>query len=120
MLGQNYPFGLGTEQGKNIEEFDLMYDEFIENNFPEQLEFSKQFRDFAKEVMATNYKLENPNMTAEEEINYKLKIIKNTADGFLLVQKDESGKIEWIVNMKKINTFMNPADTIQEAKVRSL
>ena len=120
MLGQNYPFGLSTERGKNIEEFDLMYDEFIENNFPEQLEFSKQFREFAKEVMATNYKLENPNMTAEEEINYKLKIIKNTADGFLLVQKDESGKIEWIVNMKKINTFMNPADTIQEAKGRSL
>lgn len=120
MLGQNYPFGLSTERGKNIEEFDLMYDEFIENNFPEQLEFSKQFRKFAKEVMATNYKLENPNMTAEEEINYKLKIIKNTADGFLLVQKDESGKIEWIVNMKKINTFMNPADTIQEAKGRSL
>lgn len=120
MLGQNYPFGLGTEQGKNIEEFDLMYDEFIENNFPEQLEFSKQFRKFAKEVMATNYKLENPYMTAEEEINYKLKIIKNTADDFLLVQKDESGKIEWIVNMKKINAFMNPADTIQEAKERSL
>ena len=120
MLGQNYPFGLGTDRGKNIDEFDLMYDEFIENNFPEQLEFSKQFREFAKEVMATNYKLENPNMTAEEEINYKLKIIKNTADGFLLVQKDESGKIEWIVNMKKINTFMNPADTIQEAKGRSL
>ena len=120
MLGQNYPFGLSTERGKNIEEFDLMYDEFIENNFPEQLEFSKQFREFAKEVMTTNYKLENPNMTAEEEINYKLKTIKNTADGFLLAQKDESGKIEWSVNMKKINTFMNPTDTIQEAKGRSL
>ena len=120
MLGQNYPFGLSTERGKNIEEFDLMYDEFMENNFPEQLEFSKQFREFAKEVMTTNYKLENPNMTAEEEINYKLKTIKNTADGFLLAQKDESGKIEWSVNMKKINTFMNPTDTIQEAKGRSL
>lgn len=74
-----------------------MYDEFIENNFPEQLEFSKQFREFAKEVMATNYKLENPNMTAEEEINYKLKIIKNTADGFLLVQKMNQVKLNGLL-----------------------
>lgn len=78
-----------------------MYDEFIENNFPEQLEFSKQFREFAKEVMATNYKLENPNMTAEEEINYKLKIIKNTADGFLLVQKMNQVKLNGLLIWRK-------------------
>ena len=95
MLGQNYPFGLGTERGKNIEEFDSMYDEFIGNNFPEQLEFSKQFREFAKEIMATDYKLENPNMSTEEETNYKLRTIKNTADSFLLAQKDSAGKIIW-------------------------
>ena len=120
MLGQNYPFGLGTGRGKNIEEFDLIYDEFIGNNFPEQLEFSKQFREFTKGVMATDYKLGNPNMTAEEESNYKLRVIKNTAYSFLLTQKDETGKIKWGVDMRKINAFMNPTDTIQEKKGRSL
>lgn len=120
MLGQNYPFGLGTDRGKNIQEFDSMYDEFIGTNFPEQLEFSKQFRDFTKVIMATNYKLENPGMTLEEENNYKLRYIKSTADSFLLAHKDENGKINWSVDMEKINAFMNPSDVVQEEKGRSL
>lgn len=41
LLGQNYPFGLGTERAQNIQEFDAVYDDFIKNNFPEQFEFSK-------------------------------------------------------------------------------
>lgn len=39
MLGQNYPFGLGTDRGKNIDEFDLMYDEFIEKIFQNNWNF---------------------------------------------------------------------------------
>lgn len=120
MLGQNYPFGLGTDRGKNIQEFDSMYDEFIGTNFPEQLEFSKQFREFAKEVMTTDYKLENPGMTLEKENNYKLRYIKNTADSFLRVQKDTNGKINWSVDMDKMNAFLNPSDKLQEEKRRSL
>ena len=120
MLGQNYPFGLGTDRGKNIQEFDSMYDEFIGTNFPEQLEFSKQFREFAKEVMTTDYKLENPGMTLEKENNYKLRYIKNTADSFLRAQKDTNGKINWSVDMDKMNAFLNPSDKLQEEKRRSL
>lgn len=120
LLAQNYPFGLGTDRGKNIQEFDSMYDEFIGTNFPEQLEFSKQFRNFTKSIMATDYKLENPGMTLEEENNYKLRYIKNTADSFLLAHKDENGKINWSVDMEKINAFMNPSDIVEEEKGRSL
>ena len=120
MLGQNYSFGLGTDRGQNIPKFDSMYDDFIGTNFPEQLNFSKQFREFIKGVMATDYKLENPNMTLEEENNYKLRYIKNTADSFLLANKDENGKVNWSVDMNKINEFMNPTDIVQEEKGRSL
>ena len=120
LLGQNYPFGLGTDRGKNIQEFDSMYDEFIGTNFPEQLEFSKQFRDFTKGVMAKDYKLGNPNMTLEEENNYKLRYIRTTAESFLLAHKDENGKINWSVDMEKINEFMNPSNIVQEEKGRSL
>lgn len=120
MLGQNYPFGLNTDRGKNIDEFDLMYDEFIEKNFPEQLEFSKQFRNFIKDIMATDYKLENPSMTSEEEANYKLRTIKKIADSFLLAEKDKTGKIKWNIDIEKINTFMAQTDTLQEEIKRSL
>lgn len=120
MLGQNYPFGLGTDRGKNIQEFDSIYDEFIGTNFPEQLEFSKQFRNFIKDIMTTDYKLENPRMTSEEEANYKLRTIKKIADSFLIAHKDENGKINWSVDMEKINAFMNPSDVVQEEKGRSL
>ncbi len=120
MLGQNYPFGLSTDRGKNIDEFDLMYDEFIEKNFPEQLEFSKQFRNFIKDIMATDYKLENPSMTSEEEANYKLRTIKKIADSFLLAEKDKTGKIKWSIDIEKINTFMAQTDTLQEEIKRSL
>lgn len=120
MLGQNYPFGLGTDRGKNMQEYDLMYDEFIETNFPLQLEFSKQFREFVKKIMAMDYKLENPGMSLEEENNYKLKYIKNMADSFLIAKKDKNGKIIWDANVDKINAFMNPTDTITDEKGRSL
>ena len=97
-----------------------MYDEFIEKNFPEQLEFSKQFRFFIQEVMATDYKLENPNISAEEENNYKLRLIKDTADSFLLASKDEQGKIKYDININKLNSFLNQDSPIQEEKGRSL
>lgn len=120
LLAQNYPFGLGTEKGKNIQEFDSMYDEFIEANFPEQLEFSKQFREFTKVIMSSDYRLENPNMTLEEENNYKLKYIKSVADSFLVAQKENNGKINWSVDFEKINDFMNQSAIFQEEKGRSL
>ena len=47
-----------------------MYDEFIGINFPEQLEFSKQFRNFTKKIMAADYKLNNSNIFSfNENIN---------------------------------------------------
>ncbi len=116
MLGQNYPFGLGTERGKNIEEFDSMYDEFISTNFPEQLEFSKAFRSFIKEIMAKDYKLDNQGMSLEEENNYKLGYIKKTADSLLITTKDENGKIRWIADIDKLNAFMNPPVEIEEKR----
>ena len=119
-LGQNCPFGLSTIGGNNIQEFDLMYDEFMRTNFPEQFEFSKQFRLFTKEVMANDYKLGNPQMSLEEENNYKLRYLKNTADSFLLPQKDEKGKINWNVDIDKVNEFMNQTNTLQEEKGKSL
>ena len=97
-----------------------MYDEFIGTNFPEQLEFSKQFREFTKGIMSSDYKLENPNMTLEEENNYKLKYIKSVADSFLVSQKENNGKINWSVDMEKVNAFLNPSDTLQEEKGKSL
>lgn len=82
-----------------------MYDEFIGINFPEQLEFSKQFRNFTKKIMAADYKLNNSNMSDEEEINYKLKYIKKMADSFLIAHKSEFGKINWEVNLDKFEKF---------------
>lgn len=120
MLGQNYPFGLGTDRGKNMQEYDLMYDEFIKTNFPLQLEFSKQFREFVKRIMATDYKLENLGMTLEDENNYKLKYIKDIADSFLIAKRDKNGKINWDVDIDKINAFMNPTETMQEEQGRNL
>ena len=59
-------------------------------------------------------------MTLEEENNYKLRYIKSTADSFLLAKKDEKGKINWSVDMDKVNAFLNPSDTLEEEKGRSL
>ena len=111
LLGRNYPYGLFTTRGNNIQEYDLKYDKFIEENFPEQLEFSIKFREFIKTVAATDYKLENPNMSSKEEYNYKLKYIKKMADSFLLAQKDKNGKIKWNVDSEKINAFLNHSET---------
>ena len=111
LLGRNYPYGLFTTRGNDIQEYDSKYDKFIEENFPEQLEFSIKFREFIKTVAATNYKLENPNMTEAEEYNYKLKYIKSVADSFLLAQKDKNGKIKWSVDIEKINAFLNHSET---------
>ena len=107
LLGRNYPFGLGTERGKNIEEFDAMYDEFIELNFPDQFDFSKAFRTYIKEIMSKDFKIDNPNISLEEEYDYKLRYIKQFADSFLITSKDETGKISWSVDIDKINSFMN-------------
>ena len=114
MLGQNYPFGLGTDRGKNIEEYDSIYDEFIGIHFPEQLEFSKAFRQFIKETMAKDYKLDNPGMSLEEENNYKLRYIKKIADSFLIAHKEENEKISWGVDIDKVNAFMNQTITPEE------
>lgn len=119
LLGQNYPFGLGTDRGKNIEEFDSMYDEFIGTNFPEQLEFSKVFRQFIKETMAKDYKLDNPGMSLDEENNYKLRYIKKTADSLLIAHRDENGKINWTIDIDKVNNFMNQG-VISEEKGRNI
>lgn len=116
LLGQNYPFGLGTARASNVEEFDLMYDDFIGTHFPEQLEFSKQFRIFIKEVMDTDYKAQNPNLTPDDEINYKLKYIKSTADSFLLATKDEQGKVKYSVDADKINKFQNQYPLVNAKK----
>ncbi len=120
LLSQNYPFGLGTEKGKNIKDFDLMYDELIKTNFPEQFEFSLQFRKFIKKVMAQDYKLDNSNIPLEEENNYKLKYIKNIANSFLIAKKDESGKIIWTADIKKINAFLNNNEILEEQSGRKL
>lgn len=117
LLAQNYPFGLGTNRGKNIQEFDTMYDEFIGINFPEQLEFSKQFRNFTKKIMAADYKLNNSNMSDEEEINYKLKYIKKMADSFLIAHKSEFGKINWEVNLDKIEKFTMQNNYLENKKI---
>ena len=105
LLGQNYPFGLDTDKGKNIDEFDSMYDDFIGTNFPDQLEFSKVFRTFIKKTMTKDFKVDNPGMSLEEEKNYKLRYIKKTADSLLIAKKDEAGKISWSVDVDKINNF---------------
>lgn len=120
MLGQNYPFGLETNRGTNLQEYNALYDEFIGTNFPEQLEFSKKFRSFVNEVMKTDYKSENPNMSEDEEINYKLRQIKNTANSFLVAHKDNQGKIIFEADMNKLKTFQNQSDSLSREKGRSL
>ncbi len=120
MLGQNYPFGLGTNRGNDIESIDSKYDEFIATYFPEQLEFSKKFRLFVKEVMAKDYKLENSNLSLEEEYNDKLKYIKDAAYSFLIANKDENGKTIWTADLKKINSFLNQNNILDEEKSKSL
>ena len=120
LLGQNYPFGLGTDRGKNIEEFDSMYDDFIGTNFPEQLKFSKVFRSFIKETMTKDFKLDNPYMSLKEENDYKLRYIKSTADSLLIAKKDEFGKISWSIDVDKLNALLNPVVLNEEEKERKL
>ena len=50
--------------------------------------------------MATDYKLENPNIS-EEENNYKFRLVKNIADSFFLVSKDEQEKIRYDIDINK-------------------
>ena len=97
-----------------------MYDELIKTNFPEQFEFSLQFRKFIKKVMAQDYKLDNINIPLEEENNYKLKYIKNIANSFLIAKKDESGKIIWTADIKKINAFLNNNEILEEQNGRKI
>lgn len=120
LLGQNYPFGLQTTRANHIEEYDDVYDEFIKNNFPEQLDFSRSFRSFSQKIMAMDIKETNPNMTLEEMTNYKLKHIKSTADSFLKTNKDEEGKINYNADMDKINLFQRQNSIDSEEKGRSL
>ena len=107
MLAENYPFGLNTERGKSIEKYDATYDEFIEKNFPEQLNFSKKFRLFVQKTMARDFKAETPNMTSEEEVEYKLKYIINKAYSFLNTQKNKNGETYLIPNIEEIESFCN-------------
>ncbi len=101
MLGKNYPFGLGTQKGADIDAFDKLYDDFIGAKFPEQLPFSIQFRSFVKKVMAMNM----DDKTPEEEMNYKLKYIRETADSFIKTTKGADGKILYQGDMDKITSF---------------
>lgn len=39
LLGNNYPFGLGTERANNQEAFDQRYTDYISTNFPDNLNF---------------------------------------------------------------------------------
>lgn len=118
LLAQNYPFGLGTEHGKDVERFDSMYDEFIQQNFPEQFNFSTYIRNDIKEIMQTDFKVQHPEMTIDEEKNYKLKVIRSMAHDFLT--RDENGKT--IGNVEKINGYLEQkqANQVQEEKGKSL
>ena len=118
MLSQNYPFGLNTSRGKNIDEFDSLYDEFIETNFPEKLEFSKYLRTYIKDVMSHDYKSENPNMSEVEENNYKLKVIRDFTKNFLISSKDEKGKINYSVDINRVNEFMKQSSLQKDEQIQ--
>ena len=119
LCGQNYAFGLGTKQGKNLDSFDKMYDEFISNNFPEQLIFSKSLRNEIKNIMNTSYRQLNENLSESEEINYKLKQVKNLADSFLTATKDQSGKIIWSKNESKVKELQKKYDYENKEEINS-
>ena len=102
MLGQNYPFGLGTQKGADIEAFDKLYDDFISVKFPKQFDFSIRFRSFVKKVMAAKM---GTFASEEEEMNYKLKYIREMADSFIKATKDENGKITYTGDIEKIEAF---------------
>ena len=115
LLGNNYPFGLGTERANNQETFDQRYTDYISTNFPEQFEFSKHFRDFVKKVMSADYNSKNPNRSTEE-MNAKLKYIRNTANSFLIAHREENGKLKWEVDLNKINDFLQQYNHSAEEK----
>lgn len=114
MLSKNYAYMFNTNRFKNTEELDTMFDSFIGENFPEQLAFSKKFRTHIKNIMVTNYRLNDPTMTLENETDYKLKSIKELGDSFLIAEKDENGKIAWNVDVKKVDAFMKITDETKE------
>ncbi len=103
MISRNYSFGLGTTRAKDLEAFDSKYDEFINKYFPEQLAFSKKLRAIVKEVMAKDYKQDNPEMSIDEEDNYKLRYIISFANSFLSTIDDNT----ICVDMHKITDFLN-------------
>ena len=69
--------------------------------------------------MAADYKLQNSNISLEEENNYKLRYIKNFANSFLHTQKNENGVVVWVADMDKINAFLNSNDSLQIEMRRS-
>jgi hypothetical protein len=73
MLSMNYPFGLGTERAINDpQEFENLYDDYISLHFPEQFEFSKKFREYARSVM-----------NGEGDMDSKLRTISATGRSLL-------------------------------------
>ena len=86
MISMNYPFGLTTTRyNNNPDEFEHLYDEYIEKHFPDKLEFSKSFRSYARDVMF-----------GDGDLKDKLKTIREKGRSFLTGNEP---------NMEEINEF---------------
>ena len=87
MVSLNYPYGLTTENAiNNLEAFEKSYDDYIMKHFPNLFDFSKKFREYAKEVMFS-----------KEILDIKLKTIRNK--GKFLLSNNE-------FNIEKINNSL--------------
>lgn len=65
--------------------------------------------------MSADYNSKNPNRSTEE-MNAKLKYIRNTANSFLIAHREENGKLKWEVDLNKINDFLQQYNHSVEEK----
>lgn len=92
LLTQNYPYGIYENFAQNIEEYDKLYTNFIEENFKDKLKFSILLQNFIKKII-----LKNKNNKKEV-----LKYINSLKEHFLI--KKENGT--YIPNKTVIDDFI--------------
>lgn len=92
LLTKNYPYGIYENFASNIETYDKLYTNFIEENFKDKLEFSILLQDFIKRII---FKSKNDKIE-------KLKYINDLKEHFLTKKEDGT----YIPNETAINDFI--------------
>jgi len=112
-FAQNYAFGL-TKNEEEIIKLDEYVDQTITTSFPEQFDFSKYIREELKEIMSTDLTQQNPNLSHEEQVNIKLKQIKEYVYSFYKKEQDIDGKQKQVPDIEKITKYIEYHKGLEE------